>query len=162
MKHHKFDRWGFRIQHRKLNEQKNIPVKLANCEVKPARQGEGHEVMLKSSTQIKQSPKDVASLKADIATVSKAVTLSSLGCLDELQKVIVNIQVVELKDKTKVGGRVKRDVSAADGSGRPRVSGICQCDGKRSKLLPEEFHGSRISKHKISPDGQGRFRNHPH
>ena len=65
MKHHKFDWWGFRIQHRKLNEQKNIPVELANCEVKPARQGEGYEVMLKSSTQIKQSPKDVASLMAD-------------------------------------------------------------------------------------------------
>ena len=70
------------MQQRKLNNyhQKNIQVDLANCEVKPARQGEGYEVMLKSSTLIKQSPKklNVASLMADIATASKTVTLSSL------------------------------------------------------------------------------------
>ena len=60
------------MQQRKLNDyhQNNIPVELENCEVKPARQGEGYEVMLTSSTLIKQSPKklDVASLMADIAT----------------------------------------------------------------------------------------------
>ena len=51
---------GFQgTQQRKLNEyhQKNIAVALENCEVKPARQGEGYEVMLKTSTLIKQSPK---------------------------------------------------------------------------------------------------------
>ena len=32
------------------------------------------------------------------------------------------IKVVELKDKTQVGGRVKRDVSVADESGTARVS----------------------------------------
>ena len=51
---------GFQgMQQRKLNEyhQKNIAVALENCEVKPARQGEGYEVMLKTSTLIKQSPK---------------------------------------------------------------------------------------------------------
>ena len=49
------------MQERKPNEyhQKNLPVELANCKVKPARQGEGYEVMLKSSTQIRQSPKKV-------------------------------------------------------------------------------------------------------
>ena len=118
---------GFQgMQQRKLDDyhQKNIPVELANCEVKPARQGEGYEVMLKSSTVIKQSPKklDVASLMTDIATVSKTVTLSSLESLDVFQKVTVNIKVVELKDETEVRGRVKRDVSVADGSGTARVS----------------------------------------
>ena len=65
--------------------------------------------MLKTSTLIKQSPKklDVASLKADIATASKTVTLSPLESLDDLQKVTVNIRVVELKDETQVGGIVK-------------------------------------------------------
>ena len=49
--------------------------------------------MLKTSTLIKQSPKklDVASLKADIATASKTVTLSPLESLDDFQKVTVNI-----------------------------------------------------------------------
>ena len=42
------------MQQQKLNDyhQKNIAVALENCEVKPARQGEGYEVMLKSSTVI--------------------------------------------------------------------------------------------------------------
>ena len=34
----------------------------------------------------------------------------------------MNIKVVELKDETQVGGRVKRDVSVADGSGTARVT----------------------------------------
>ena len=71
---------GFQgMQQRKLNEyhQKNIAVALENCEVKSAHQGEGYEVILKTSTLIKQSPKklDVASLMADIATASKTITL---------------------------------------------------------------------------------------
>ena len=109
------------MQQQKLNDyyQKNIAVALENCEVKPARQGEGYEVMLKSSTVIKQSPKklDVASLMADITTASKTVTLLSLESLDVFEKVTVSIKVVELKDETQVGGRVKRDVSVADESG---------------------------------------------
>ena len=108
------------MQQQKLNEyhQKNIPVEIANCEVKPARQGEGYEVIMKGSTQIKQSPKklDVASLMADIAPASKAVTLLAL------EEVTVDVKVVELKDETEVGGRAKRDVSVADGSGTARVS----------------------------------------
>ena len=108
------------MQQRKLNDfhQRNVAVALENCQVKPARQGEGYEVMLKTSTIIKESPKklDVASLMADIATASKTATLSPLESLDVFQKVTVNIKVVELKDETQVGGRVKRDVSVADES----------------------------------------------
>ena len=74
------------MQKRKLNDyhQKNIAVVLENCEVKPARQGEGYEVMLKTSTLIKQYPKklDVTLSMADIATVSKTATLLSLENLD--------------------------------------------------------------------------------
>ena len=81
-------------------------------------------MMPKRSTLIKQSPKKlyVASLIADIATASKTVILSSLESLDVFQKVTVNIKVVELKDETQVGGRVKLDVCVADGSGTGRVS----------------------------------------
>ena len=79
---------------------------------------------MKGSTQIKQSPKklDVASLMADIAPASKAVTLSALETLDEFEKVTVDVKVVELKDETEVGGRAERDVSVADGSGTAWVS----------------------------------------
>ena len=89
---------GFQgMQQRKLNDyyQRNIPVELENCEVKPAR-GEGYEVMLKSYTLIKQSPKnlDVTLLMADNATASKTIILSSLESLDMFQKVTVNIKVM--------------------------------------------------------------------
>ena len=80
--------------------------------------------MLKTSTLIKQSPKklDAASLMADIATASKTVTLLSIQSLDDFQKVTVNNKVVELKDETQVGGRVKWDVFVADESGVAQVS----------------------------------------
>ena len=103
---------------------KNIPVELTNCEVKPSRQGEGYEVMLKNATQIKQSPEklDVASLRADTGTTTKTVDVASLDSLEEFQWVTVNIKVLELKDETQVAGRVKRDVSVADKRGVVRVS----------------------------------------
>ena len=117
---------GFQgMQQRKLNDyyQRNIPVELENCEVKPAR-GEGYEVMLKSSMLIKQSPKnlDATLLMADNATASKTIILSSLESLDMFQKVTVNIKVMELKDETQVEGKVKQDVYVADESGTARVS----------------------------------------
>ena len=56
-------------QQRKLHEyrQNNVAVQPVNCEVKPCRQGEGYELMLKNSTQIKESPKkmDMASLRVN-------------------------------------------------------------------------------------------------
>ena len=118
---------GFQgMQQRKLNEyhQKNIAVALENCEVKPARQSEGYEVMLKSSTTIKELPKklDVASLMADITPASKTVKLSSLQSLDLFQKVTVNVKVTNTKDATHIAGKLKQDVSVADDSGTARVS----------------------------------------
>ena len=114
------------MQQRKLNElyQNNVPVQLANCEIKRARQGEGYELMLKSSTKINQSPKklDVASLMADVTTASKVITLSSLDSLDEFQKITVNVKVLELKDQTEVGGKAKRDIFVADESSTARVT----------------------------------------
>ena len=52
---------------------KKLPVQLVNCEVKYARQGEGYKVMLKSGTQIKESPKkmNVPPLMVDKATTPK-------------------------------------------------------------------------------------------
>ena len=147
------------MQQRRLNKyhQKNIAVALENCEVKPARQGEGYEVMLKTSTLIKQSPKklDVTSLMADIATASKTITLSSLESLDEFQKSTVNMKVVELKDETQVRGRVKRDVSVADESGMARVS---IWEGNVNAMEKDQSYClKRASEDKIPHNGQGRL-----
>ena len=111
-------------QQRKLNEyhQNNIPVQLLNCEVKPSRQGEGYKLMLKNGTQIKQSPKkmDIASLMVDAA--AKVVTLDELDGLEVFDRATVNVKVVELKEEMQVGGKSKRDIIIADGSGTARVS----------------------------------------
>ena len=62
----------------------------------------------------------------DIVTVSKTIILSSLESLDVFQKVTVNIKVVEQKEETQVGGRVKRDVCVAV----RYLEGERECDGK--------------------------------
>ena len=111
-------------QQRKLNEyhQNNLPVQLVNCEVKPSRQGEGYELMLKNGTQIKQSPKkpDIASLMVE--TAPKVVTLDKLDGLEVFDRATVNVKVVELKEEMQVGGKLKSDVIFADGSGKAKVS----------------------------------------
>ncbi len=45
----------------KLHEyhQRNVPVELANCEVKSSRFGDGYELMLKSATGNTESPKQM-------------------------------------------------------------------------------------------------------
>ena len=42
------------LQQKKLVslQQQNVPVQIDNCEIKTARQGEGYEIMLKSTSQI--------------------------------------------------------------------------------------------------------------
>ena len=108
-------------QQRKLHEyhQKNVAVQLVNCEVKPSRQG---ELMLKKSTQIKEAPKkmDVASMRVNSAP--KVVGLDKLDSLEVFDRVTVNIKVVLLKEEMEIGGKLKRDVMIADGSGKGRVS----------------------------------------
>ena len=111
-------------QQRKLTEyhQSNRTVELLNCEVKPSRLGEGYEVMLKSSTQIRESPKklDVAVLKVDASP--KVVSLEDLDGLAVFDRATVNIKAVEMKEEMNVKGKVKQDVIVADGSGTARVS----------------------------------------
>ena len=51
---------------------------------------------------------DVALLKADIATASKTVTLSSLDILDDFQNVSMKIKVLKVKDQVEFGGRMKQ------------------------------------------------------
>ncbi len=48
--------------------QKNIPVEISNCEIKPAFRGDGYDVLMRSRTLIKESPKklDPATLKEEI------------------------------------------------------------------------------------------------
>ena len=70
--------------------------------------------MLKSGTQIKESPKkmDVSALMVNNANLPKTIHLNTLENEELFQKVIVNIKVLEAK-KT-IGDKTKQDVVVAE------------------------------------------------
>ena len=70
-------------QQKKLEEyqQKKVAVELHNCEVKRSRYGEGYELMLKSESSIKESPK-----KIDVSSENE-ITLEQLPERALFQKV---------------------------------------------------------------------------
>lgn len=100
------------------------PVELTNCEVKHSRQGQGYDIMLKSNTQIRKSPK-----KIDMDTImaltpeSKIITLDALPTLPQYEKVSVNVKVLQLFKREQVGQdkKVKREASVADHTAATRV-----------------------------------------
>lgn len=67
-------------QLRKLQDyqQKQLPVQLINCEVKPSRYGEGYDVMLKSGSQIRESPRKIDVPSLMIETEALNITLDTL------------------------------------------------------------------------------------
>ncbi len=106
-------------QQRKLQDyhQKNVPVELANCEVKSSRFGDGYELMLKSGTGIAQSPKklDVSALMQEMAPA--AIELGQVPTVELFQKVTVNVKVLGVKDVETVGDKRKQDIIVGDSSG---------------------------------------------
>ena len=72
-------------QHILLNDfqKASSPVELINCEVKHSRLTEGYDIMLKSNTYIKKSPKkiDINASKAD----SQVITLDALPLMRKSQ-----------------------------------------------------------------------------
>ena len=100
------------------------PVELTNCEVKHSRQGQGYDIMLKSNTQIRKSPK-----KIDMDTIMtltpecKIITLDALPTLPQYEKVSVNVKVLQLFKREEVGQdkKVKREASVADHTAATRV-----------------------------------------
>ena len=90
-------------QQRRLHEyhQRNVPVELANCEVKSSRLGDGYELMLKSATGIKESPKkmNVLALMQDMAVnTPTTIQLDKVSQMDLFQKVTVDVKVLDVKD----------------------------------------------------------------
>ena len=73
---------------------------------------------------------NIASLMVD--TAAKVVTLDKLEVFD---RATVNVKVVELKEEMQVGGKSKRDIIIADGSGTARVGGTCEYNGGEHQLL---------------------------
>ena len=110
-------------QLRKLQDyqQKQLPVQLINCEVKPSRYGKGYDVMLKSASQISESPRkiDVPSLMIE---TEDNITLDTLQQKELFQKVTVSIKVCEVKDPITISDKSMQDVYVADKNFTARVA----------------------------------------
>ena len=100
------------------------PVELTNCEVKHSRQGQSYDIMLKSNTQIKKSPKKI-DMDAIMASTleSKPITLDALPTLPQYEKVSVDVKVLQLFKTEEVGQekKVKRDALIADHTAATKV-----------------------------------------
>lgn len=100
-------------------------VAVKNCEVKPSRQGgDQMEVILKTSTEISASPRDLdASVFTTFEPQASVISLSKMGSLDNYEKVIADVKVLTMMEPINVsGGKRKRDVTVGDQTGKARVT----------------------------------------
>ena len=113
-------------QQKKLEEyqQKKVAVELRNCEVKRSRYGEGYELMLKSGSSIKDSPKkiDVSMLFADNEKSNNEITLKQLPEMALIQKVIVTVKTIKVNDTVQLSEKMKQDIIVADQTATARVT----------------------------------------
>ena len=90
-------------------------IKLNNCMIKNFRQSQGYDVLLKSNTQIKKSPRkfDVSSI-VTLPTECK-ITLDQLPTLPQYQTVTVDVKVLKVFEaETGDQNIIKQDVVVAD------------------------------------------------
>ncbi len=114
-------------QQRKLDEyhQRNVPVELANCEVKSSRFGDGYELLLKSATGIKESPKKMnvsALMQEMVVDTPTTIELGGISHTDLFQKVTVSVKVLDVKEVERAGDKQKQDVIVGDSSGTAKVT----------------------------------------
>ena len=150
------------IQLHELHKNKS-PVELVDCVVKNSRQGQGYDIMLKSSTKIKLSPK-----KLDMETImsstlpSKQITLNSLTSLSQYDQVSVNIKVLQLQAVEEVDPdkKHKRDVIVSDQTASAKVvlweEHVDSLQEGKSYLL-KNFHVKELKPKKTSFNAKIRF-----
>lgn len=131
---------GFDAQQQKtLNDyqQNNIPIQLINCEVKPSRHGHGYELILKSCTQIKESPKklNVPALINATFTGPKTITLDALPTMGIFEKVTTAVKAIAVKERDSVGDKQRQDVIVADETGTAQV---CLWEDDINKLVKNQ------------------------
>jgi hypothetical protein len=113
-------------QQRKLTTyfQNTKSIRLVNCEIKPSREGESMEIMLKKFTEIKSSPKDI-SIPKENPQKSKTITIQNLEQTANYQRVCITAKVIDVADPSMVGeGKVKQEVTIADSSGTTYITSI--------------------------------------
>ena len=93
------------------------PVNFRDCEIKMSRQGTNFEVLLKTSTEINESEKNIQTPGDEIGQVNSMSTMSTFERINIKVKVIsVNDPVVLANNKT------KQDVIVADKSSSTHIT----------------------------------------
>ena len=111
-------------QQRKLSSyfDKKEPARLINCEVKPAREGNTMEIMLKKFTEITSSPKKIA-IPEDVPSTPNVIKIIDLPSINNFQRVSVDIKVVAINEPLNVaGGKTKQDITVADDTSTARLT----------------------------------------
>ena len=103
-------------------KQEKRPIKLEDCEIKQSRQGHKMEVILKNSTKITESPKDI-NVPEDTDESPVLTTLINLPSLLNFQQIVTTIKVIQTPDPmTVTGGKCKQDVIIADDTATAKVT----------------------------------------
>ena len=97
-------------------------MKIKNCEIKSTRHGDGYEVILKSKSQIKQSPIKLDAYALTQSNVEvKTVSVEEISAMDNFEKVNVSIKLIDVNTPDTVSDLSHQDVFVADNTGSTRV-----------------------------------------
>ena len=102
--------------------EKGDSVAICNCELKPARQSDKLEVIMKTHSVVNTSPKQFE--VKDISTIgSSEITLDNLAHMSNFDKVSFSAKVIHVNNPIHVsGGKIKQDVTVADPHGSVRLT----------------------------------------
>ena len=98
------------------------PVQLVNCEIKQSRNSEKMDVVLKSTTEVGLSTKQIHTTSIDVVDAGNGdgdtITLVELGMKDNHDRVDVHCKVMRVKPAVEVnGGKRKQLITVGDGTG---------------------------------------------
>ena len=100
------------------------PVLLRNCEVKPNRDGDGYEVLVKGFTEVESSPKKLKVDECYTVTVKpvEILKVKQIKGKPTFYEVSAEVKVRECGDVEIIQEKKKQDIKVADDSGVIRVT----------------------------------------
>ena len=104
------------------SNKKGDSVALCNCELKPGRQSDELEVIMKSHSRVEGSPKKFC-IEDLSAISSNLIILENLQNKCNFEKVTFSAKAIRVDDPIRVGaGKTKQDIAVADASSTARVT----------------------------------------
>lgn len=99
-------------------------VALHNCEVKPARQSEELQIVMRSSTRVQASPKKFDIDCKDVSrNIADQISLSGLDDKNTFDRVSLAAKVLNVEEPSKVSGDLtKQDITIADRTAAARMT----------------------------------------